>query len=82
VAGISIGAINSALIASNPPEKRVERLREFWALVTANPGWGSLDGIGPTMVRGDMAHATFSQFAATNALTSQSLVVSHRWFMQ
>jgi NTE family protein len=30
VAGISIGAINSALIAGNPPERRVERLREFW----------------------------------------------------
>src|SRR6201996_7057588 len=34
VAGISIGAINSALIAGNPPEKRVERLREFWETVT------------------------------------------------
>jgi NTE family protein len=33
VAGISIGAINSALIAGNPPEKRVERLREFWETV-------------------------------------------------
>ena len=30
VAGISIGALNSALIAGNPPEKRVEKLREFW----------------------------------------------------
>ncbi len=30
VAGISIGAINAALIAGNPPELRVERLREFW----------------------------------------------------
>ena len=30
VAGISIGAINAALIAGNPPEQRVERLREFW----------------------------------------------------
>jgi len=29
VAGISIGAINSALIAGNPPERRVEKLREF-----------------------------------------------------
>src|ERR1700716_1125049 len=29
VAGISIGAINAALIAGNPPERRVERLREF-----------------------------------------------------
>jgi NTE family protein len=34
VAGISIGAINSALIAGNPPAKRVERLREFWETVT------------------------------------------------
>jgi NTE family protein len=30
VAGISIGAINAALIAGNPPELRVERLRAFW----------------------------------------------------
>ena len=37
VAGISIGAINSSLIAGNPPEKRVERLREFWETVTAPP---------------------------------------------
>jgi NTE family protein len=37
VAGISIGAINSALIAGNPPRKRVERLREFWETVCAPP---------------------------------------------
>src|SRR5437588_8986386 len=37
VAGISIGAINSALIAGNPPEKRVGRLREFWEAVTTPP---------------------------------------------
>src|SRR5205814_9790885 len=37
VAGISIGAINSALIAGNPPAKRVERLREFWETVSASP---------------------------------------------
>src|SRR5215470_8009220 len=37
VAGISIGAINSALIAGNPPEKRVERLREFWKAVSTSP---------------------------------------------
>ncbi len=30
IAGISIGAINAALIAGNPAGKRVERLREFW----------------------------------------------------
>ena len=37
VAGISIGAINSALIAGNPPGKRVERLRTFWETVSAPP---------------------------------------------
>jgi NTE family protein len=30
VAGISIGAINAALIAGNAPGDRVDRLREFW----------------------------------------------------
>ena len=34
VAGISIGAINAALIAGNPPDRVVERLGEFWDLVT------------------------------------------------
>ena len=37
VAGISIGAVNAALIAGNPPEKRVEKLREFWETVSATP---------------------------------------------
>src|SRR5271163_1944772 len=37
VAGISIGAINAALVAGNPPETRVERLREFWEQVSGNP---------------------------------------------
>ncbi|RUP00514.1 patatin-like phospholipase family protein [Hyphomicrobium sp.] len=36
VAGISIGAINSALIAGNPPERRVKRLREFWDRVSSH----------------------------------------------
>lgn len=30
IAGISIGALNTALIAGNPPERQLERLREFW----------------------------------------------------
>ncbi len=35
IAGISIGAINAALIVGNPPERRVERLRAFWEQVTS-----------------------------------------------
>ncbi len=35
IAGISIGAINAALIAGNPPEKRLAVLRQFWELVSS-----------------------------------------------
>src|SRR3984957_16279112 len=34
IAGISVGAINSALIAGNPPEARLEKLRAFWQRVS------------------------------------------------
>ncbi|MFN3350469.1 patatin-like phospholipase family protein [Pseudorhodoplanes sp.] len=37
VAGISIGAINAALIAGNPPERRVAALRRFWETITEPP---------------------------------------------
>ena len=37
ICGTSIGAINGALIAGNPPEQRVQRLREFWEAVTKPP---------------------------------------------
>lgn len=35
VAGISIGAVNAAIIAGNPPERRVARLRQFWNQATS-----------------------------------------------
>jgi len=48
VAGMSIGAINAAIIAGNPPGERVEKLREFWdrisELVTFE--WPASVGIG------------------------------------
>jgi NTE family protein len=37
VAGISIGAINSAIIAGNAPKRRVDALREFWDAVSTSP---------------------------------------------
>ncbi len=36
IAGVSIGAINAALIAGNPPERRTARLREFWERISAH----------------------------------------------
>ena len=37
IAGVSIGGINAAIIAGNPPERRIERLRDFWESITARP---------------------------------------------
>ncbi len=42
LAGVSIGSVNAALIAGNPPERRIEALREFWRVVTLRPVWGFL----------------------------------------
>jgi NTE family protein len=39
VCGVSIGAINSAIIAGNPPERRLERLQTFWERITARKIW-------------------------------------------
>ena len=39
VCGVSIGAINSAIIAGNPPERRLERLKIFWERITARKVW-------------------------------------------
>jgi NTE family protein len=39
VSGVSIGAINSAIIAGNAPEQRLERLRMFWERVTDRTVW-------------------------------------------
>ncbi|HEX7813651.1 patatin-like phospholipase family protein [Dyella sp.] len=37
IAGISIGALNAAIIAGNPPEQRVDKLREFWRSICQAP---------------------------------------------
>lgn len=57
VAGISIGAVNAALIAGNPPEQRRVRLREFWERVTAPVPWQPL-------LPGDQARALFNNASA------------------
>jgi NTE family protein len=61
VVGISIGAINSALITGNPPGRRVRALREFWDRVSSHapaipPAW--LDPVRP------MLNQLSSSFAA------------------
>jgi NTE family protein len=48
VAGISIGAVNAAIIAGNTPDNRVPRLRAFWEKVSSQLQAGPLfDGTDP-----------------------------------
>src|SRR6201985_4007977 len=39
IAGISIGAINAAIIAGNDGDKRIDKLKEFWQMVSAPVPW-------------------------------------------
>src|ERR1700712_1077405 len=57
VAGISIGAINSAIIAGNAPDKRVDRLKEFWDMVSSPVSWNPI-------TPGDRARSLFNETSA------------------
>jgi NTE family protein len=65
VAGISIGAINAALIAGNSPETRVEKLRAFWDKISADPLDWSFDL--PVRLGGDIVRRLANQWHATAA---------------
>jgi NTE family protein len=57
IAGISIGAINAAIIAGNAPEQRVPRLKEFWEMVSAPVPWNPV-------VKGDDGRTVFNEASA------------------
>ena len=57
VAGISIGAINAAIIAGNDAEKRVDRLKEFWELVSSPVPWNPI-------LKGDRSRSVFNETSA------------------
>ncbi len=63
VAGISIGSVNAAIIAGNPPEKRVERLRKFWERVS---GWL----LGRPLSNDDNSRRLFNETSAALAVTT------------
>ncbi|MDN4999280.1 DUF3734 domain-containing protein [Bradyrhizobium sp. GCM10027634] len=50
LAGISIGALNAAIIAGSPEDQRVARLREFWETICASPaGWPAGEGLADSL---------------------------------
>jgi len=57
VAGISIGAINAAIIAGNDGEKRVDRLKEFWEMVSAPVPWNPI-------LKGERNRTAFNETSA------------------
>jgi len=69
VAGISIGAINAAIIAGNSPESRVARLREFWNLVSSPRMPAFLPEVA-ALFRGDAARSFHNHCSAAAAMIS------------
>jgi NTE family protein len=70
VAGISIGAVNSAIIAGNPPEKRVEKLRGFWELVTNDVLGRWMKDFLTSSMQGDWLRGLLNQVSANSAMLS------------
>jgi NTE family protein len=63
IAGVSIGAVNGAIIAGNPPELRAERLRDFWETVT--------EGLpAKPLIDGDIARSFFNEWSAFASIAS------------
>src|SRR5258705_8395302 len=57
VAGISIGAVNAAIIAGNGPEPRMARLKGFWNMVSSPGSWNPVPP-------GDRARSLFNETSA------------------
>src|SRR3982075_2181625 len=57
IAGISLGASNAAIIAGTPRETRVERLKEFWNMVSAPVPWHPVSS-------GDRGRSLFNEASA------------------
>lgn len=57
VAGISIGAINAAIIAGNDARKRVDRLKEFWEMTSAAVPWNPV-------LKGERSRSLFNETSA------------------
>ncbi len=70
IAGVSIGAINAAMIAGNAENARVDRLHEFWKRVTSDAPLSWLDPASLGFARGDGARNILNRLSAMQALAS------------
>src|SRR5580658_4742312 len=78
VSGVSIGAINAAIIAGNPPERRLARLKIFWERITER-------GLGLHAPDGDIFRRAMNAWSSsmTSALGQPGFFAPHvmnPWF--
>ena len=62
IAGISIGAVNAAIIAGNPPEARVEKLESFWNTVSSGVIGEQLAAALPRVLQNEAGAAFLAAF--------------------
>ncbi|MGC1746121.1 MAG: patatin-like phospholipase family protein [Pseudolabrys sp.] len=67
ISGVSIGAINAAIIAGNPPDTRIDRLRDFWTQVTADGPWPGAGDACFSFAKGDTMRQLINQMSANFA---------------
>jgi NTE family protein len=67
ISGVSIGAINAAIIAGNPPGTRIDRLRDFWTQVTADGPWPGAGDACFSLAKGDAMRQLINQMSANFA---------------
>ena len=67
VSGISVGAINAALIAGNAPQARLDKLRAFWEQV-CTPRVPDFFGFAEPWLRGDLSRGFLNRLHASGAL--------------
>ena len=78
VAGISIGAINAAIIAGNRPENRLKHLRGFWEEITAHTSlWPSAPGGALAALQQKASTLTTLMFGQPGFFTPRTL---EHWF--
>jgi NTE family protein len=70
IASVSIGAINAAIIAGNPLDSRIDRLREFWSRVTADRLWSNMGNASFGFARGDDARRLLNHVSSGIAVAS------------
>jgi NTE family protein len=64
VAGVSIGAINAAIIAGNPPERRCAALHDFWRTISSPGFFGPIGRTIADLVGDGEGRAALSQWSA------------------